>query len=624
MQEFFYHIIILKQASPLLTYFSKTPLEKGALVRIPLLSKTLQGIVLQQCQKPKFECKEATPLDFHFSQAQCTLAEFIASYYCTSRSLAYSLFTPFDNACALKLESLNFSPNPLNPKQLEAFNYITKQQESLLFGDTGSGKTEIYIHLFNQSLNKGKNALFLMPEISLTPQIEKRLKAVFGDCLAFWHSKVTKTKKSQILQNLKEGKVRILAGARSALFLPLSNLDTIIIDEEHDDAYKSSSTPRYHARDVALYLAKTQNIKIILGSATPLATSYQRAKQNNNLFRLKGTHFNTQKCYHFCKDMESKNTESTQIETALQKTLKNGKQAIVFLPTRANFKHLLCVQCQETIECPNCSVSLSLHAKNASLKCHYCHYTSPIPQNCPKCKGMLQSLRIGTQEFAKTLQESLPQSRIACFDRDSITTQKKLSQTLSAFNHRTIDILIGTQMLSKGHDYHNVALSVILGLDYLLKGSDYRARERALALMFQISGRSGRKENGEVLIQTQYEDFFRHYLKDYQTFLEDELVMRQNLYPPFVRLALIHFNHKNQAKAQSLMQEALEALKQKIQENRLDVEIVGSGEAPIERILDKWRYLIMLRSKSAKDLHTALLPLRNFTCDIDMDPVEFN
>ena len=595
-------------------------------VSITIHSKTLKGVVFQECEKPKFECKEAAPLDTYLSKTQCALAEFIASYYCSSHSLAFSLFTPFCNTHKTKLQSLEFPLNPLNQKQLEAFNFILDRQDSLLFGDTGSGKTEIYMHLFNQSLKKGRNALFLMPEISLTPQMEKRLRSIFGDCLAFWHSKISKTKKNKILQDLKDGHIRILAGARSALFLPLANLDLIIIDEEHDDAYKSNSSPRYQARDLALYLAKMQNIKIVLGSATPLATSYQRAKKNESLFRLKGTHFNTQKHYQFCQNTESQDLESigTEIFTALQKNLKNNKQAIVFLPTRANFKHLLCMKCKESMECPNCSVSLSLHSKDSCLKCHYCHYTCSIPQVCPKCKGMLQSLRIGTQEFAKTLQKALPKGRIACFDRDSITTQKKLTQILDAFNNHTIDILVGTQMLSKGHDYHNVALSVVLGLDYVLKGSDYRAREKALALMFQISGRSGRKEHGEVLIQTQYSDFFRHYLQDYQSFLEDELSMRKNLYPPFVRLALIHFNHKDRNHAKFLMQKALEILKQQIQTNALNVEIIGSGEAPIERILNKWRYLIMLRSKTIKDLHIALLPLRNFACEIDIDPLEFS
>lgn len=623
MQEFFYHIIVLKQNAPLLTYFSKTPLQKGALVSIPIASKQAQGVVLQVCQKPEFACKEAIPLEFFFSLWQCALAEFIASYYCTSRSLAFSLFTPFHAEHITQFQPLEFPLNPLNPKQLEIFNSITKHQDSLLFGDTGSGKTEIYIHLFHQSLKRGKNALLLIPEIALTPQMEKRLKAVFGDCLAFWHSKVTKARKSQILQRLKEGKVRILAGARSALFLPLANLDVIVIDEEHDVAYKANSTPLYNARDVALYLAKTQNIRIVLGSATPLATSYHRAKSNNSLLRLKGSHFNAQKHYHFCKSANTLECVPPKILSALQDVLNNGEQAIVFLPTRANFKHLLCTQCKEVVECPNCSVSLSLHAKDSSLKCHYCHYTCPIPQTCPKCSGDLQSLRIGTQEFAKSLQASLPQSRIACFDRDAITTHKKLTQTLEAFNHRSIDILIGTQMLAKGHDYHNVALSVVLGLDYLLKESDYRAREKAFTLMVQVSGRSGRKISGKVLIQTQYPELFQRYLHDYALFLEDELLLRKDLYPPFARLALLRFSHSDQNKAQSLLQEALEILKNHMQNNALPVEIVGYGTAPIEKISKKWRYNILLRAKTPKPLHEALKPLVHFPCEIDIDPTNF-
>lgn len=613
MQEFYYHIIILKYNSPLLTYVSKTPLNIGRLVSVPLHSKQIQGVVLQACDAPNFSCKEALPLEFYFSQSQCILAEFIASYYCTSRSLAFSLFTPFQNEHNTHFEALDFTLASLNQKQQNALKFINAHQDSLLFGDTGSGKTEIYMHLFNTALKEGKNALFLMPEIALTPQMEKRLRAVFGDCLAFWHSKITKAKKAKILQDLKEGKIRILAGARSALFLPLCNVGVIVIDEEHDDAYKSSAAPRYHARDVALYFAKHQNIKIILGSATPLATTYHRAKNNQSVFRLKGTHFNTNKHYHFVQS-----TQTQEILQTLEKNFNNAKQAIVFLPTRANFKHLLCMQCKEAIECPNCSVSLSLHSKDSSLKCHYCHYTSPIPQVCPKCKGAFHSLRIGTQEFAKTLQEFLPHCHIACFDRDFITTQKKLTQTLNAFNHHKIDILVGTQMLSKGHDYHNVALSVALGLDYVLKGSDYRARERALALMFQLSGRSGRKETGKVLIQTLHAEFFQCYLEDYEKFLNDELAMRRDLYPPFVRLALVHFKHKQKEIAKKLMQEALEIL------HSQKIEIVGSGEAPIERIANKWRFCILLRSKSIKGLHLALLPLRNFACEIDIDPLAFN
>lgn len=617
---FYYHIATLKHNSPLLIYLSQKPLEIGTLVEIPLKTKQIYGVVLKRSQKPEFECKEALELGFRFSPLQYQVAEFIASYYCTSYSLSFNLFTPFAKDSIENFPNLNYTLNPLSPKQKQALEFINMRQNSLLFGDTGSGKTEIYIHLLNQTLNKGKNALFLMPEISLTPQMEKRLYAVFGDCLAFWHSKVSSKAKRQILQDLKEGKVRILAGARSALFLPLANLDLIIIDEEHDDAYKSNSNPHYHARDVASYLAKIGNIKIVLGSATPLASTYHKAKTQNAIFRLRGTYFKGDKSYLFC---QSGQVLDSRIFDTLKENFCASKQAIVFLPTRANFKHLLCEKCGESIECPNCSISLSLHKKDSSLKCHYCHFARMIPDCCPKCGGILQSLRMGTQEFSEHLKAALPQSNIVCFDRDSITTHTKLKSTLEAFNRHKIDILVGTQMLSKGHDYHNIALSVVLGLDYLLHSSDYRAREKALSLMFQLSGRSGRKDNGKVLVQTLHQDFFEKFLGDYEEFLTEELDMRDSLYPPFKRLALVHFSHKNQEKAQNLIQYGLARLQTQINTKSLQVEIVGSGIAPISRIANKWRYLIMLRSHSAKDLHLALLPLHTLPCEIDIDPIEF-
>ncbi|MBD5164821.1 primosomal protein N' [Helicobacter sp.] len=617
---FYYQIAPLKRNSPLLTYVSQEALEIGTLVEIPLKEKQAQGVVLRECEKPEFECKEALPLGFKFSPLQCQVAEFIASYYCSSYALSFSLFTPFARDSIKNFPSLNFTLKPLSTKQQQALEFINARQSSLLFGDTGSGKTEIYIHLLNQTLHKGKNALFLMPEISLTPQMEKRLKAVFGECLAFWHSKITSKAKKEILQNLKEGKVRILAGARSALFLPLEGLDLILIDEEHDDAYKSNSKPRYHARDVALYLAKIQGIKIVLGSATPLVTTYHKAKAQNAIFRLRGTYFETQKSYVFCP---SSDVLDSSILSALEQNFCDSKQAIVFLPTRANFKHLLCQECGASIECPHCSVSLSLHKRDSSLKCHYCHFTQAAPNVCPQCGGALQSLRMGTQEFSEHLIRFLPNAKIACFDRDSITTQHKLKSTLEAFNQHKIDILVGTQMLSKGHDYHNVNLSVVLGLDYLLYSGDYRAREKALSLMFQLSGRSGRKENGKVLVQTLHQGFFEKFLGDYAGFIEEELAMRSPLYPPFVRLALVHFSQKNQEKSQQLMQQTLMLLQTKINAESLKVEIVGSGIAPIPRIAGKWRYVILLRSTKVKDLHQALLPLCEMTCEIDIDPIEF-
>ncbi|MDD6054972.1 MAG: primosomal protein N' [Helicobacteraceae bacterium] len=621
--ESFYNIAILKH-NQTFTYASKVTLDLGQLVEIPLRNRLVQGVVLKKVQKPDFECKVATPLPFYFSQTQIKLAEFITSYYFTTYAQSFSLFTPFSKECKKELAPLEFSPTPLSDKQQAALEFINSHNKTLLFGDTGSGKTEIYMHVLSETLKQGKNALFLMPEISLTPQMERRLSVVFGDCVAFWHSKVTKKKKEAILSGLKNGEIRILAGARSALFLPLINCGAILIDEEHDDAYKSSSNPRYNARDVALYLAKMQNIKIVLGSATPLATTYYNFKNKQSIFRLKGTHFETKNEYGFIKNLET--LDPLIFDTLKQNFIKGG-QSVVFIPTRANFKHLICQNCSQTLECPYCSVSLSLHKNTKTLKCHYCQFEMGVVGFCPKCNGELRSFRIGTQEFKEELESYFKEQnlevKLECFDRDSITSAKKLAQILSTFNENKIDILIGTQMLVKGHDYHNVSLSVALGLDYALKASDYRAREKALSLMLQLSGRSGRKENGRVLIQTLNKDFFMQYLGDFQAFLEDELQARSGLYPPFMRLALVHFSHKKEQQAAILMQESLFKLESQIKNNALRVEIVGSGAAPIARIADKFRYIIFIRSQSANELHIALLALRDEECEIDIDPLDF-
>jgi len=612
---FYYLIALLKQKSPLLAYESMTPLNIGEVVEAPLLKRSLRGVILKEIPKPNFECKPLKPLKEYFSPSQFQLAEFIANYYCSSYASSFGVFIPFRQDFIQDFPFLGFEVKPLNENQSKALNFINSNQSTLLFGDTGSGKTEIYIHLLNQTLQKGKNAIFLMPEIALTPQMEKRLKAIFGEYIAFWHSKVSTKKKQGILQRLKEGELRILAGSRSSFFLPLSKLGLIIVDEEHDDAYKSASSPRLNVRDTALFLAQQNHIKILLGSATPSLNTYYKALQKQNIFRLKGSFYNSQKEFIFC---ESHDYFHPLIIENLTKNLESNKQAIVFLPTRANFKHLLCSHCGETIQCPYCSVSMSLHKKDSSLKCHYCHYVSPLISICPSCGYELKSLRIGTQEFAKELSTYLPNAKIACFDRDSITTQKQLTQTLESFNRHEIDILVGTQMLSKGHDYHKVALSVALGLDYLLKGSDYRAREKTLALMYQLAGRSGRKEDGKVIIQTLQKDFFQRYLQDYENFLQEELQMRQNLYPPFVRLALIKMSHKNKEKAHLLMQKALSTLPP-----HKKVEIVGYGDAPIEKIANKWRCVILLRSIESKALHSILRSLSDFPCEIDIDPLDF-
>ncbi|HHD83406.1 MAG TPA: primosomal protein N', partial [Campylobacteraceae bacterium] len=436
----------------------------------------------------------------------------------------------------------------LSAKQQQAYDFVRSHETALLFGDTGSGKTEIYMKLLEDVINEGKSAIFLMPEISLTPQMQKRLKKKFGDMVAIWHSKITKKSKEKIIAGIERGEVRILAGARSTLFVPLPDLGAIIVDEEHDDSYKASNRPRYHARDVAIYMGRVLGAKVVLGSATPSLTSYHKFP----FFRLRETFFDTQKSIIFTHEEEG---ISERIMHELSQTLAQNHQAIIFLPTRANYKYLTCIDCGKFVECPFCSVGMSIHRERNALRCHYCNYMQRIPSECPACGGRhLKTNRMGTAQVVMELSEKFPEKRFVKFDRDEVTTQTKLKKILKAFNDHEIDVLVGTQMLSKGHDYHDVRLAVVFGIDTILAQADFRARERAMSLLLQVAGRSGRKGEGKVIVQTANAEFFAHYIDDYEKFLKEELASREGLYPPFRKLMKFMIAHKSKAKALEILE----------------------------------------------------------------------
>ena len=445
----------------------------------------------------------------------------------------------------------------LTPAQEQARKFVEANETSLIFGDTGSGKSEIYIALIAQALAAGKQALFLMPEISLTPQMTKRLQSYFGERLGVWHSKISPKKKREILEKFNAGEIRLIAGARSALFLPFSDLGLIVVDEEHDDSYKSAAAPRLNARDAAIFVGKKLGIRVVLGSATPALSTY--AKQPH--FRLRGTYFSSAKRFIFD---ESETGLSPKILTEIGRSLEAGKQAVVFLPTRANYKYMVCENCGQIVRCPFCAVGMSYHADAAALKCHYCGFSTFYRASCENCGGeVMQARKIGTGELAAQLAARFPSARIAKFDRDEITTQRKLEALLNNFNAHKIDILVGTQMLSKGHDYHGVDLAVIMGIDEHLSYPDFRAREKTLALAMQVAGRAGRSGQGRVVIQTRQSGFFREYIENYDDFLRDEAEFREGLYPPYMRLLRVLISHKNEKAASEIMNAALELLRRK-------------------------------------------------------------
>lgn len=507
-------------------------------------------------------------------------------------------------------------PN-LNQDQQEALNFAKSHKTSLIFGDTGSGKSEIYFSLIREYLLAGKQVLLLMPEISLTPQMTKRLKSYFGEKFGVWHSKITPKKRGEILQKFQSREINLIAGARSALFLPFTKLGLVIVDEEHDDSYKSAQNPHYNARDLALFSASKFDIKVVLGSATPSVVSFKKQPH----FRLRGTFFKSEK--KFIYD-ESETGLGEVILAELAASFAGGKQAVVFLPTRANFRYLSCRECGSTIKCPFCSVGMSFYKKRNLLKCQYCGFTTSATCSCEKCGSeMIEAKKIGTDELTEALRSSFPAARIEKFDRDEITTQNKLEKTLKAFNAGEIDALVGTQMLSKGHDYHNVDLAVIMGVDELLNFPDFRARERTLALAMQVAGRAGRSGEGRVVVQSRQREFFENFISDYDAFLAEEILAREPIYPPFARLLRVIVSEKSEQAAKQRLEICVAEL-ENLRMAESSLEIVGHGKCAIEILGGKYRFEILLRCASHAPLIKAARICAAHGFDVDMDPINFS
>ena len=612
----YYEVAILKSPLQNLTYQSEEIIENGSLVEVILAKRKNSNlaVVIKKVDKPDFKCSTILSIkDEFYSDFMLEIADFVSKYYICSMGFALSLFQAFNKNIVYENSSIEYKKEiTLSSFQQEAKDFLDSKKQALLFAKTGAGKTEIYIKTIKEILKQGKQAVFLMPEISLTPQMEKRLKEVFDSSVAIWHSKVTAKRKKEILNKLQNGDIKLIAGARSALFLPYSNLGLIIVDEEHDNSYKSDTTPRYNAKDLAIFIAKKFDLRLILGSATPSINSFYKIPY----FELDKTFYETKKSYIF--ENSSQNISNKTLEL-IKKSIENKNQTIVFLPTRANFKHQICFDCGKSVECPFCSVSMSLHKNDLALKCHYCGFAQKIPEFCPSCKtGIVRNHRVGTAEIEELLKNEFPNSIIKRFDKDSVNSEKSLKKILDEFNENKIDILVGTQMLSKGHDYHNVKLAVVLGMDSLLNMSSYKARENALSLLLQISGRSGRNGFGEVVIETKNEEFFKYYLEEsnYKEFLNSELEFRKDLYPPFVKLARVVLSSTNGLKIKEELNEIVKDLK-----NNKDIEVVGFGECAIFKIANKYRYEVIIRSKEVKAILNALHYLKSTNISIDMDTI---
>lgn len=501
----------------------------------------------------------------------------------------------------------------LTSEQELVFNKIKESvnqfQPFLLFGVTGSGKTLVYIKIIEYVLRFNKEVIVLVPEISLTPQIVSRFKKKFGNLIAILHSGLSAGEKYDEWRKIERGEVKIVIGARSAIFAPFKNLGLIVIDEEHSDSYKQENNPKYSTIDVALWRAKYHNCCVVLGSATPSIESYVRAKNNiYTLLEMKNRYNNNFPDIHLINMRDSiKNGYkiiSKELFDAINLRLERHEQTIILLNRRGYATNVTCHDCGYVVKCKYCDIPLTYHKSSNTLRCHYCGYALPLVKTCPVCKSKnIDYFGIGTQRLEEELNRMF-KARIVRMDVDTTSKKGAHEKIIKDFLEQKYDILLGTQMIAKGLDFPNVTLVGVINGDATLNMPDFRSGERTFQLLNQIAGRSGRAtKKGEVFIQAFNTDHYSIVLatkNDYETFAREELLIRKTLkYPPFYNLLIIKVLGKNEENVVNECNKCVAYLKSSIKEN---VYILGPAPAYIPKINNIYYYQITLKYKNTKDI----------------------
>jgi primosomal protein N' (replication factor Y) len=521
---------------------------------------------------------------------------------------------------------------------LQTENYRT----FLLHGVTGSGKTEIYIRAMKEVLAKGKSALMLVPEIALTPVFSRRLRAVFGNEVAILHSNLSTGERFDEWRRLRSGTARIAIGTRSAVFAPLQNIGLIIVDEEHDGSYRQHESPFYHGRDVAIVRANFAKAVVVLGSATPALESFHNSQNGKyDYLRLANRIGNRPLARAELVDMrevfkvEGKNAIfSPELIEAIEETHSRNEQSIILLNRRGFSSFVLCRTCGEAIRCNNCDITLTYHKREAKLICHYCNHRERVPHKCPFCASkFLYFMGEGTEQIEDILRRKFSNLKIARIDRDTTGRRKSFEEVLMSFSRGEIDMLVGTQMLAKGHDFPNVTLVGVISVDAGLALPDFRSAEKTFQLLTQVAGRAGRGDlQGRVLIQTFHPEHYalRHAnTQSYEDFYAEEIRFRKNLnYPPFVALASVLIKHSNYNYAFDNAQILRDCLqKSNVEKNCI---VLGPAPAPLARLKGEHRLQILVkarnRTKLRETLDFALSEAQEKFCDlrvvnVEIDPV---
>ena len=524
------------------------------------------------------------------------------------------------NAIGEQTEHIEPKSLVLNSEQQAAFEGILamcdggKPGGALLHGVTGSGKTSVFIRLIDAMQKRGKSSLMLVPEISLTPQMLKKFKAYFGECIAVIHSSLSPGQRMDEYKRIMRGDATVVIGTRSAVFSPLKNLGLIIMDEEGESTYKSDQSPRYHARDVAIQRCGFNNCTLLMASATPSLESYYYAKNKRfSLFELESRYNDYPLPEVKIVDMSSPTEDgnngviSFELADRLRETLEKGEQSILLLNRRGFNTYVSCADCKKPIECPNCSIALTYHKKNNRMMCHCCGYSMPYPEKCPSCgSSKIRSSGVGTQMIEQEISKIFPEARLLRMDADTASTRYDYESKFSAFEKGEYDIMLGTQMIAKGLNFPNVTCVGVISLDKALFAGDFRSFERTFSLITQVVGRGGRGQKpGTAYIQTFVPD---HYvldlasMQDYKEFYEQEIALRKALiYPPFCDICVIAFSAVLESKAILASERFVEMMNDYLCKYRDSIKflrVLGPVPRALERVAGRYRYRIILKCKN--------------------------
>jgi len=517
-------------------------------------------------------------------------------------------------------------PAKLTPEQAVAVEVLEEAlgtggfKPFLLHGVTGSGKTEVYLRVMERALEKGLGGLILVPEIALTPQLVGRFRSRFGAQVAVLHSGLKDRERLRHWQSLRRGEVRIAVGVRSAVFAPVARLGVVVVDEEHDPSFKQEEKLRYQARDLAVVRAKQAGALVVLGSATPSLETCENARRGRYQKLTLTVRVDDRPMPEVSlvdlrlvrpRDGSPTGEEppilSAPLTAALEETLSRGQQAILFLNRRGHSTFLLCEVCGESVRCTECDVCLTHHLSSRTAVCHYCGFSGPVPEACPGCGGPLLKLGMGTERVEAEVAAAFPKSRVARLDRDSATTSERLTDLLAAFARREIDVLVGTQMVAKGHDFPGVTLVCVVMADTSLAIPDFRAAERTFQLLTQVGGRAGRgADKGRVLVQTYNPDsepVRRVLANDFEGFSTRELERRRALaYPPYTRMVGLRIEGAHAEQTASVARLLGDRMAARLPPASSGVRLLGPAPAPISRIKGKTRWQLLLKGPTHASL----------------------